>query len=93
VELALPKSVDSGKLNVSKAVVWWMPVQAAMVIEGVVMAGLYHHTQRATGMLTGASLCLVGWLLNPNIRSGDSLWWLFAVFAALVVCLRGSSGP
>jgi hypothetical protein len=31
--MALPKSVDSGKLSVNKAVVWWMPVQAALVIE------------------------------------------------------------
>jgi hypothetical protein len=78
----LPKSVDSGKLSISKAVVWWMPVQAALVVEKEVMGGHYHHTQLGTVMLMTLSLAalLTGLpgLLVMTLRSGHWPWLMFA---------------
>jgi hypothetical protein len=103
-ELALPKSVDSGKLSVSKAVVWWMPVQAAMVIAEEVMAGHYRHTQLGTLMLTTLSLAalLTGLpgILAMTLRAGHLPWLMLApsalccglawIFSSLTVEVSGT---
>ena len=93
----MPKSVDSGKLSVSKAVVWWMPVQAAMVIAEEVMAGHYRHTQRSPILMRGSLLIvtLFGGLFmigeGAALRSGDYLDWFS--FCSKLLLLAVIVGP
>ena len=85
-ELALRKSVASGKLSVNKPVTRWVSVQAAMVLAEEAMAGHYHHTQLGTLMLTtlllAALLTGLRWIgILATLRSGQWPWLLFVLSA------------
>jgi hypothetical protein len=99
----LPKSVASGKLNVDKAVVWWMPVQVAMVIEEVHGRALSSHAARhldADNVVACGSSYGVTWDLGNDASIGDWHWLMFApsafccglawLFASLTVEVSGT---